>query len=47
MSRSAIYRRIKLFRKAAGMHPDEFELPGVTFDIAAYQASKGSPESQK
>ena len=46
MSRSTIYRRIKIFRRLTGVHPDEFELPGVTFDLAAYQASKGDlPES--
>ncbi len=42
MSRSAIYRRIKMFRKATGAHPDEFKLAGVDLDIAAYQESKDS-----
>ena len=42
MSRSAIYRRIKLFRQATGVHPDEFEIGGVTLDIEAYQASRES-----
>ena len=36
MSRSAIYRRLKLFRKHFGAHPDEFEMPGVSIDLAAY-----------
>jgi hypothetical protein len=40
MSRATIYRRINLFRKVTGTHPDEFELAGVTLDIAAYQESK-------
>lgn len=42
MSRSAIYRRIKLFRTIFKMHPDEFVLPGVEFDIAAYRAGEPS-----
>jgi hypothetical protein len=40
MSRSSVYRRISLFRRALGVHPDEFRLAGVELDIAAYQASK-------
>ncbi len=40
MSRSAIYRRVKLFRGLTGMHPDEYVLPGVTIDLAAYGATK-------
>jgi hypothetical protein len=38
MSRSAIYRRISLFRKFTGLHPDEYQMPGVSIDIAAYLA---------
>lgn len=41
MSRATIYRRINLFRKVTGVHPDEFELPGVKLDVAAYQEAKG------
>ena len=40
MSRSAIYRRIKQFRQTFGQHPDEFEMPGVSIDVAAYQAAR-------
>lgn len=40
MSRSAIYRRIKLFRSVTGMHPDELGLPGVEIDVVAYRAAK-------
>ena len=36
MSRSAIYRRIQLFKKITGVHPDEFELPGVRVDVQEY-----------
>ena len=38
MSRSAVYRRVSLFRKATGTHPDEFRLPGVTVNVAQYLA---------
>jgi hypothetical protein len=40
MSRSAIYRRLRQFRKFWGVHPDEFELPGVTIDVKAFQEGK-------
>jgi hypothetical protein len=43
MSRSAIYRRIGLFRKFMGVHPDEYEMPGVTIDVQAYQIGTGIP----
>ena len=36
MSRSAVYRRIQLFRRTTGRHPDEFTIPGVEIDIAEY-----------
>ena len=36
MSRSAVYRRVSMFRKALGSHPDEFKLSGVTIDVDAY-----------
>ena len=41
MSRASIYRRVKLFRKLMGAHPDEFVLPGVTVDVEAYLAGDG------
>jgi hypothetical protein len=37
MSRASIYRRIKLFRIAFGAHPDEFEMPGIALDLAAFR----------
>jgi hypothetical protein len=43
MSRSAIYRRIRLFRVAFDAHPDEFELPGVSIKLDAYHG--GQPSS--
>jgi hypothetical protein len=36
MSRASIYRRIKLFRTSYGVHPDEFELPGISLDVETY-----------
>jgi len=36
MSRSAVYRRIAMFRRMTGKHPDEYILPGVTIDVAKY-----------
>ena len=38
MNRSAIYRRINAFRSTFGEHPDEANFPGITLDVAAYQA---------
>jgi hypothetical protein len=40
MSRSAIYRRVRLFRMAFGTHPDEFQMPGVSIDPKAYHGGK-------
>lgn len=41
MSRSAVYRRVQMFRKVFGAHPDEFSFPGVTIDVDAYLAANG------
>jgi len=46
MSRSSIYRRVRLFRAALGAHPDEFDMPGVSLNIEAYQAGKQLTKSQ-
>ena len=43
MSRSSIYRRISLFRKLMGVHPDEYEMPGVKLDITKYQTTPAAP----
>jgi len=40
MSRASIYRRVSLFRRTLGLHPDEYMPAGIKLDIAAYQASK-------
>ncbi len=46
MSRASIYRRIKLFRIATGVHPDEFQLRGVTLDLEAYHSTPAPPQSK-
>lgn len=38
MSRSTIFRRVALFRAVFGVHPDVFEVPGVTADVAEFLA---------
>lgn len=40
MSRSAIYRRVRSFRKVFGVHPDEAVFPGVELDIEAFRSGK-------
>jgi hypothetical protein len=45
MSRSSIYRRVSLFRKLMGVHPDEYEMPGVTLNIVKYQTTPATPEA--
>lgn len=39
MSRASIFRKVSTFRKIFKVHPDEFELPGVSLDVAVYQHS--------
>ena len=41
MSRASIYRRVSIFRKMMGVHPDDFEFPGVSIDLEAYLAGEG------
>ena len=36
MSRSAVYRRVSLFRRAFHAHPDEYVFPGLGLDVVAY-----------
>jgi hypothetical protein len=37
MSRASIYRKIAACRKYLKMHPDEFDLPGLTIDFVEYR----------
>ena len=46
MSRASIYRRVSLFRRTMGVHPDEFRPPGISLDIETYQAGKAAAQSQ-
>ena len=36
MHRATIFRKIHRFRQHFGVHPDVFELPGITIDVKAY-----------
>lgn len=36
MSRSAVYRRISVFRRMTGKHPDEYQIPGVSINVDEY-----------
>lgn len=44
MSRSSIYRRVSAFRKVFGVHPDEYQMPGVKLDVVKYQTTPALPE---
>lgn len=39
MSRSAVYRRVTLFRRLTGQHPDDFRLAGVSLSVEEYVAA--------
>ena len=45
LSRASIYRRVSAFRKSFGVHPDDYEFPGVTVDVAAYLRGLERPEA--
>ena len=45
MSRSAIYRRLKLFRKHFNAHPDEYQMPGVAIDLEAYHGGETAAQA--
>src|SRR6266576_1684562 len=47
MSRSSIYRRISLFRKIFGVHPDEYVMPGVELNLSKYQTTPAVAEEQE
>jgi hypothetical protein len=47
MSRSSIYRRISLFRKIFGVHPDEYQMPGVELNITKYQTTTAVPAERE
>jgi hypothetical protein len=43
MSRSSIFRKVGLFRKTFGKHPDEMEFPGIAIDVDVYFGQSGEP----
>jgi hypothetical protein len=47
MSRSSIYRRISIFRRIYGVHPDEYEMPGVKLDLTEYQTTPAVPAERE
>jgi hypothetical protein len=46
MSRASIYRRIRVFRKLMGVHPDEYEMPGVKLNLTKYQTTPATPDPE-
>jgi len=48
MSRSAIYRRVSMFRRVTGVHPDEFHMTGVRIERKEYisEAVRRATENQ-
>lgn len=46
-SRATIYRKVGRFRRAFGKHPDEFTMPGITLDPAAYWAEAERLRAEK
>lgn len=48
MHPATIWRKVAKFRLAFGVHPDEFDFPGITVDPVAYwtgaAAATGTPE---
>ena len=47
MSRASIYRRISMFRRLMGVHPDEYEMPGVKLNVTKYQTTPAVPDESK
>lgn len=47
MSRASIYRRIRLFRKLLGVHPDEYQMPGVKLNLTKYQTTPAAPDREE
>lgn len=46
MSRSAIYRRVQLFRKVFGEHPDVYRFPGVSIDLDEMVAATAAADTR-
>lgn len=43
MHRATIFRKVNRFRQLYGVHPDVFEMPGITIDLKAFVA--GAPDA--
>ncbi|MEB0267693.1 hypothetical protein [Cryobacterium sp. 10I5] len=46
MSRSAVYRRIALFRKVFGEHPDVYRFPGIVLDVESFLQAEPPSEAE-
>lgn len=47
MSRSAMFRRIAIFRNATGKHPDEFQIPGVEIKLEEYWRGMAEQQAER
>jgi hypothetical protein len=47
MSRSAIYRRLSLFRRATGKHPDDWKLAGVQINVEEYIRERAAADNDQ
>jgi hypothetical protein len=43
LGQKSIDRRIELFQRAFGVHPDEFNMPGVALDVQKYRDTVHAP----
>jgi hypothetical protein len=44
MSRSSVFRKVAMFRRVFGSHPDEYVFPGIHLDVEEYFGGKVTPE---
>jgi hypothetical protein len=47
MSRSAVYRRIALFRKVFGEHPDVYRFAGIVLDLDTFLQAEPPAETER
>jgi hypothetical protein len=43
---STIFRKVKAFRESFGVHPDEFEMPGIKINVGEYVQALAKGELQ-
>lgn len=41
MSRASVFRKVAMFRKVFGAHPDEFVIAGIDLDLETYRTAEG------